>query len=101
MSENDYRTTRDPVDRQRSGIGGTVVWALLAVGIGIVIAVATGLIKVDTTGEIRAPKLAMTEGEIPSVQVETPDIEVGTRKAVVDVPTIEVAKPASDGTARN
>lgn len=86
---------------------------ILAVLVGLaVLAQATGLISVNTSGMIRAPSVdvKLSGGEAPKLQVETakvrvgvtertvelPKVDVGMEDRSVDLPTVEVSKAAKD-----
>jgi hypothetical protein len=69
--------------------GLIVVVVLLVLG---VIAYALGLFNVDASGDLKAPDVAVDVkgGELPKVQVETGDIDVGTTTETVKVPDVDV-----------
>ena len=90
------------------------VLVLVAVLVIAGIAWAAGLFNVDTSGSLKAPQVSVQGGEVPDVQVETakvnvgskqesvkvPDVKVDTKETSVTVPTISVAKPGDDGSAK-
>jgi hypothetical protein len=88
-----YRTA----DGKRNWNGWWI--ALAAVVALIVIAFATGFFNLDMSGELRAPNVEVSGGEVPDVQLETGEVKVGTEKVTVDVPTVEVTNPGDDGNA--
>jgi hypothetical protein len=74
--------------------------ALIVVGIVVFLAIlayAFGLFNVDASGELKTPEVSVTGGEIPEMQVETADVDVGTKEVSVDVPTVEVTPAGDDG----
>lgn len=94
-------TTRNPdgtvrtteVHPRSSGAGRTLaVVALIALAL-LAIAWALGLFNVETEGQLKAPEVEVTGGEVPDVDVQAADIDVGTKETTVEVPTIEVTKP--------
>lgn len=91
-------TTTTPVER-RGGLGRTLLIILLAAVVLGLIAWATGLINFDASGDLRAPEVKVEGGELPKVQAEVADIDVGEKKVTVDVPTVSVDKPGDDGSA--
>jgi ABC-type Na+ efflux pump permease subunit len=72
--------------------GRTVLIIVAVVALLGVVAYALGLFNVDASGELKTPEVAVdvTGGEVPSVQVETADIDVGTTTETVKVPDVEV-----------
>ncbi|GAC1580555.1 MAG: hypothetical protein NVS3B5_14250 [Sphingomicrobium sp.] len=50
--------------------------------------------QVKKTQEGEAPKVSVTGGQLPKYDVKTPDVQVGSKKEVVTVPTVHV-KPAN------
>lgn len=85
--------------RRESGIGRVLLLALVAALVLGLIAWATGLINLDASGKLETPQVKVEGGEIPKVQVETADVNIGEKKVTVDVPTISVDKPGDDGSA--
>jgi hypothetical protein len=49
---------------------------------------------VKKTQEGEAPKVSVTGGQLPKYDVKTPEVQVGSKKEVVNVPTVHV-KPAN------
>lgn len=87
-----YRSEpRDP--EHRSGAGRVIMWVIIVAIAVFVIAWATGFVNFRTSGSLKAPDVAVTGGEVPSVRMETPDIDVGTRTTTVEVPTVDVDRP--------
>jgi hypothetical protein len=84
---------------RRGGPGGTIAIIVVVALAAAALAWALGLFNVDTSGSLEAPKVAITGGEVPKVQVETADIDVGTKTATVELPTVEVTPPGDDGSA--
>lgn len=82
----------DGMDR-RSGGGRTIVIILVVVAVLAVLAYALGLFNVDSSGELEAPNVdvAVEGGEVPDVQVETADIDVGTQTETVKLPEVDVS----------
>jgi flagellar basal body-associated protein FliL len=82
----------DGMDR-RGGGGRTIVIILVVVAVLAVLAYALGLFNVDASGELEAPNVdvAVEGGEVPDVQVETADIDVGTQTETVKLPDVDVS----------
>lgn len=78
---------------ERSGGGRTIVIILVVVAVLAVLAYALGLFNVDASGELEAPNVdvAVEGGEVPDVQVETADIDVGTTTETVKLPEVDVS----------
>ena len=76
------------------GRGGSrnIVIILVVVAVLAVIAYALGLFNVDTSGELKAPDVdvAVQGGEVPDVQVEGADVDVGTTTETVKLPDVDV-----------
>ena len=53
---------------------------------------------VDQTEEGEMPEVRVEGGNMPEYDVETADVDVGTKEETVEVPTIDVEMPDADGT---
>lgn len=91
--------TPPPVDRRtdhvhhRSGSAGrTIAIIVLVVVLLALIAWATGLLDFRAEGALETPKVEVSGGELPSVDVKTADVDVGTKEVTVEVPTVNVEK---------
>jgi len=71
-----------------------ILGILIVVVLVAIAAVATGFINVSTSGQFRAPAVAVTGGEMPKVDVDTKKVVLETKEQTVEVPTIET-KPTS------
>jgi len=91
-----------PIVHDRSTGGGMspLLIGVLAIAVVIALAVAFNFVNFDTSGKVQAPTVSVSGGEMPSVQMETADIEVGTEKKTVELPTLDVRKPGDDGSTR-
>jgi hypothetical protein len=72
----------------------------IAVAVVIALAFAFNFINFDTSGQVKAPTVSVNGGELPSVQMETADIKLGTETKTVELPTLDVQKPGDDGSAK-
>lgn len=81
--------------RERRSGGGFLIGLLLVLVAGVAIAWFLGLISFSTSGDLQAPKVSVSGGEVPKVDVHTADIAVGTRKETVELPTVKVT-PADE-----
>lgn len=89
----------DPLDRERrvdttpGGAGRTLVIIVLVALVALAIAWALGLFQVETQGELRAPDVEVSGGEVPNVDVDAADVDVGTKTETIEVPTVDVTPP--------
>lgn len=65
---------------------------LLVLVVGIVL-YAFGVIDVQQTRQARLPEVQTQGGQMPAFDVETPDVDVGTRNETVKVPEISIDRP--------
>lgn len=102
MTDPVYRPAADPAStvevhrvHEDRGSGAGRIFAIVAVLAlaGVVAAWAAGLFTVETDGALKAPEVNIEGGQLPSVDVDAADVEVGTTTATVEVPTVEVTKP--------
>ncbi|MFQ6549355.1 hypothetical protein AADZ90_015465 [Aestuariibius sp. 2305UL40-4] len=73
------------------------VWAILAVVVvGVAVYLGVALVDVDQTQEAQLPDVDVTVegGQAPEFDVDTGEIETGT--TTVEVPTLEIERPAED-----
>lgn len=79
---------------RRGGGGRGLLIALVVLALIGVATYALGLWNVDTSGQRKAPAVAVDidtkGGEVPEMQVETADIDVGTKTETVKVPEIDI-----------
>jgi hypothetical protein len=82
--------------------GRTILIIVAVVALLGVVAYALGLFNVDASGELKTPEVAVdvTGGEVPSMEVETADVDVGTKSVDVDVPTVSVTPAGDDGSTK-
>jgi hypothetical protein len=90
----------DPVERRqtvvtenRSGAGRTILIIVLIALVALAIAWAAGLFQVQTDGQLKAPDVDVSGGEVPNVDVQAADVDIGTRTETVEVPTVDVTPP--------
>ena len=81
----------DGTDR-RGGGGRSIVLILVVLAVLAAIAYALGLFNVDAEGDLKTPEVdvAVEGGEVPDVQVETADVDVGTQTETVELPEVDV-----------
>ena len=61
---------------------------LIVVVLVLIVLVWTGFLRVNTQGELRAPQVSATGGEVPTVNVQTKKLVVGSKEETVDVPKV-------------
>ena len=81
--------------RERRSGGGFLLGLVLVTLAGLAIAWFLGLISFSTSGDLEAPKVSISGGEVPKLDMHTADIDVGTRQETVAVPTVKVT-PADE-----
>ncbi len=69
-----------------------ILTILVLVVLAAIVGVATGFIDLNTSGQLRAPKVDVTAqgGEVPQVDVDTKELVVGTTETNVGVPKIGI-----------
>ncbi len=86
---------RPPVEeREKSGIGKTLLILLAVAAIVLVVLFATGMLNMSTSGDLKTPEVSVSGGEVPSVDVQAAEVEVGTKTVTVEVPEVTVDKPS-------
>lgn len=101
METDPYRSDLPPAqsaatpvrDDRASGAGRIFAFVAVVALAAVAAAWAAGLFTVETDGALKAPEVSVEGGEIPEVQVNTADVDVGTRTETVEVPTVTVTKP--------
>jgi hypothetical protein len=92
----------------------TIVIVVAVIVLLAVVGYALGLFNVDASGDLKTPQVSVSGGEIPEVQVETgeinvgtesasvpvPDVEVKTDNVEIDVPTVDITPAGDDGSAK-
>ncbi len=73
----------------KSGVGAGIIIVAVAV-IAIIAAFAFGLIDIDQTKETKVPEVKVEGGQAPAFDVDTADVNVGTKKTDITVPKVEV-----------
>lgn len=64
------------------------VAAIVAV---VIIAIfAFGLVDIDQTRETKLPQVEVQGGQTPKFDVDTADVDVGTKNATIEVPKVDV-----------
>jgi membrane protein YdbS with pleckstrin-like domain len=68
--------------------GGLV--AAVIVVIAVIAAFAFGLIDINQTRETRLPDVSVQGGQTPAFDVDTADVDVGTKNTTVELPKVDV-----------
>jgi len=92
----DGRPVTTVVERRGGGIGSIIGIVLLLAAVVVAILFATGFWKADVTREGSLPKVSVSGGELPKVDVKSKEIVVGTTKTDIDVPKIKTEKKEVD-----
>ncbi len=60
------------------------------VAIVIIAIFAFGLVDIDQTRETRLPEVEVEGGQTPKFDVDTADVDVGTKNVAVELPKVDV-----------
>lgn len=75
---------------ERNNTVRNVIIAIVLIVALVLILFAVGIFDADTQGEIEAPEVSVQGGELPDVDLDAADVNVGTETTTVETPTIEV-----------
>lgn len=85
-----------------------IVFILILVVLAIIVALATGFLDINQIRSARAPQISATRngvtargGQAPAFDVETGSVKVGSKQTTVQVPALEVRKPADNAAANS
>lgn len=84
----------DPENSSGGGVGRILVMVIAVAALLAAVAFATGLLNLNTSGDLEAPQVSVTGGELPKVEVDAADISVESKSVMVEVPEVRVEKPA-------
>ena len=77
-----------------------LIFILIIIVLVIIAGLATGFLDINQIRGAKAPEVAATKngvtatgGQAPAFEVETGSVKVGSAKATVTVPTLQVQKP--------
>lgn len=62
------------------------------------LAIALAACDVDQTKEAELPEVEVKGGQMPEYDVEPAEVEVGTEKKTIEVPTVDIKQPDAEGT---
>ena len=66
---------------------GWIIGLLVVVGAA---ALVFKLVDVDVDGDLKAPRVSVDGGEVPDVDVDVADVDVGSKEVEVKVPDVDV-----------
>ena len=69
---------------------GVIIAIIIAV---VVIAFGIYMVDFDVSGEAELPEVSVEGGEMPDVDADVGEIEVGTEERTVTVPDVDVTPP--------
>lgn len=69
-----------------------VLGLILVIVLGVIAAMAFGLIDISQTRDAKLPEVKAEGGQLPGFDVNTADVDVGTRNATIEVPKVETEK---------
>ena len=85
-----------------------VLFVLIIAVLLVIGAIVTGFLNIDQIRGAKAPQIAATGngvtargGQAPAFEVETGSVKVGSQPKTVQMPTLEVQKPAENEVAAN
>ncbi|GGE15117.1 hypothetical protein GCM10011529_21880 [Polymorphobacter glacialis] len=92
MAEYENRDGRVGETRKSSAPGWLL--AIIIIVALVIAAFAFGLINIDQTKNAALPdvKVETTGGQAPAFDVDTADVNVGTKETTIEVPTVSVDK---------
>lgn len=71
---------------------------IITAALALPFAIGLAACDVDQTQEGELPEVEVTGGQMPEYDVETADVEVGTKETTVEVPDVDITMPDAEGT---
>ena len=71
---------------------------IIATCLALPFAMGLAACDVDQTQEGEMPEVEVKGGQLPEYDVETAEVEVGTKEETIEVPDVKVTMPDADGT---
>lgn len=62
------------------------------------LAISLAACDVDQTKEAELPEVEVKGGQMPEYDVEPAEVEIGTEKKTIEVPTVDIKQPDAEGT---
>lgn len=75
-------------------MGRVIGIVVLVVVVLFAIAWALGLVNVRQTEVAKMPDVEVRDGQMPAFDADVADVDVGTRNETVEVPDVDVQRPA-------
>jgi hypothetical protein len=91
----DYRTTETVVEKRRGG-GTTLAVILVAIVVIVGLLFATGFWSADVKKNGSLPEVSVKGGELPSVDLDSKEVVVGTKKTDIKVPKVKTETETID-----
>ena len=93
----DYKTDQADFDRTKGRSAGSIFAIVMIIAVAIVgLLFATGFWSADVTKSGALPTVAVDGGKLPSVDLKSKEIVVGTTETKVEVPTVKTETTTID-----
>lgn len=93
---SDYRNTETVVVEKRRSGGTTIAIVLVAIAVIVGLLFATGFWSADVKKDGALPEVSVKGGELPSVDMDSKEVVVGTKKTDVEVPKVKTETETVD-----
>jgi len=93
---SDYRNNETVVVEKRRGGGTTIAIVLVAILVIVGLLFATGFWSADVKKDGALPEVSVKGGEMPSVDLDSKEVVVGTKKTEVEVPKVKTETETVD-----
>jgi len=93
---SDYRNTETVVVEKRRGAGTTIAIIVVAILVIVGLLFATGFWSADVKKDGALPEVSVKGGELPSVDLDSKEVVVGTTKTEVEVPKVKTETETVD-----
>jgi hypothetical protein len=93
---SDYRNNETVVVEKRRGGGTTIAIVLVAIAVIVGLLFATGFWSADVKKDGALPEVSVKGGELPSVDLDSKEVVVGTTKTEVEVPKVKTETETVD-----
>lgn len=69
-----------------------ILTILVLAVLAMIVAVATGFVDLNSSGQLRAPKVNVSAqgGEVPNLDIDTKEVVVGTTEKTIGVPKVGI-----------
>ncbi|MEG3087300.1 hypothetical protein [Sphingomonas sp. PB4P5] len=93
---SDYRNNETVVVEKRRSGGTTIAIVLVAIAVIVGLLFATGFWSADMKKDGALPEVSVKGGELPSVDLDSKEVVVGTKKTEVEVPKVKTETETVD-----